>query len=285
MFLKMFSVQHSPGRTCIVVFITAIFLLCCSSSDALLNQDKGIWEEYKTPHFVVYYDKAVPRQYVLQVGANCENYYKSIAGKLGFVRSDFWYGNDRAEVFVYATQSEYVEHARAAAWAGGHVFSKQKEIRTFQSDDAFFDNILPHELAHMIFREFVGYTTPVPLWFEEGFACLNEKTFIERYVLPGAEHVSNKGLFVPAEELSMLSPSRVDPPIAFYLEASVIMFYLAEGCGRGKLSKFCKALRDRVRFDDAFEKIYHISSLNELGVEVEGYFKKNKVTGSEEIYW
>ena len=38
-----------------------------------------------------------------------------------------------------------------------------------------FENVLTHELTHIIFREYVGFGWNVPLWLDEGVAMFMEK--------------------------------------------------------------------------------------------------------------
>jgi len=68
---------------------------------------------------------------------------------------------------IYDNADDYVQAGKMASWSHGVASPKNKVIRTFPAAHGFFDSTLPHELGHIIFREFVGFKAQVPIWFEE----------------------------------------------------------------------------------------------------------------------
>jgi len=46
----------------------------------------------------------------------------------------------------------------------------EKSILSFYGSHSFIDSILPHEIAHLIFRDFVGLSEHIPVWLDEGVA-------------------------------------------------------------------------------------------------------------------
>src|SRR3989338_7116526 len=117
--------------------------------------DKG-WNEEKSAHFIVYYKNAEER-FVRQTIDKAEEYYKSIAENLGFTRYDFWLWDKRAKIYIYDSAEDYQAATGKPAWSGGVAFSHQKVIETYPWAQGFMQSLLPHELGHIIFREFIGF--------------------------------------------------------------------------------------------------------------------------------
>ena len=139
-------------------------------SPAIYREQK----EAKNSDFVVYY-KDVPIGFVDSVIEAAERYYSEITRDMGFTRYNGWTFDERAKIYIYMDKDDYVDSARQSGWSHGSDQTRQKIIRTFPAAHGFFDSILPHELGHIIFREFVGFYIDIPLWFEEGIAMFQEK--------------------------------------------------------------------------------------------------------------
>jgi len=132
------------------------------------------WKEYKCQHFIVYYNEA-PLEFVKNVEEMAERYYEKITDTLDVNRSRSWVWKDRAKIYVYDDQDDYVQRGKTLGWSSGSAFVREKMIRTFPAAHGFFDTTLPHELGHIIFRELIGFDVQVPLWFEEGVAMYQEE--------------------------------------------------------------------------------------------------------------
>jgi len=109
------------------------------------------------------------------VAKNSENSYKEIYSNLGFTRYRYWTAGNRTKIYIYDDVDDFVSNGGQAHWASGVASARSKVIQTFPAAHGFFDSTLPHELGHIIFREFIGHDVRVPLWFEEGVAMYQEK--------------------------------------------------------------------------------------------------------------
>ncbi len=142
----------------------------------------SLWQTDKTQHFIINYQQ-VPPGYIAEVIEKAEKYYNSIVDDLGYRRLDFWSWDNRAKIYLYNTSAEYINDTKRIKWLGASVNVKDRVIMSFIGQDNFFDSILPHEMAHIIFREFIGNKTDLPLWIEEGVVCwFSGKQRIERAV-------------------------------------------------------------------------------------------------------
>jgi len=149
----------------LIILIVAIF--------AHPSYAKNDWKKHKSRHFVIHY-RDVPKDFVESVEESAENYYDEITRNLGFTRDKSWSFDNRAQIYIYSDKEDYI-NSGAAKWSGGVAHAQAKVIKTFPTAAGFFDSTLPHELGHIIFREFIGYYSTVPLWFEEGIASFQEK--------------------------------------------------------------------------------------------------------------
>src|SRR3989338_10517360 len=104
---------------------------------------KEEWQEVHSRHFFVYY-KDAPMDFVQNVNEAAENYYEEITRNLGFSRYEPWSYEERAKIYIYSDQQDYIDSARQYRWSHGAADARQKTIRTFPSARGFFDSTLPH---------------------------------------------------------------------------------------------------------------------------------------------
>ncbi|MCB9772046.1 MAG: hypothetical protein H6754_05805 [Candidatus Omnitrophica bacterium] len=234
------------------VLIVALLFLFAS----YVSADTDRWSKYDSRHFIIYYKNA-PLNFVKNVSETAEEYYDEIPRNLGFIRYQGWTYENRAVIYIYDDQDEYRIHAKNMEWSGGMANVLQKEIRTFPAAAGFFDSTLPHELAHLIFREFIG-NSHIPLWLDEGVAMYQEKA--KRW---GANKVVKdaikRGKFIPLSELTAhrLSREKTEEIInIFYAEAASIVYYMIVELGESRFENFCRKLSAGISFEEALQKNY-----------------------------
>ena len=234
------------------LFFCAFLTLCCH---AQADQDK--WNQYKSAHFLIYY-KSIPIDFIKTVEEAAEEHYQQIAKGLGFHRDESWVSDNRAKIYIYQDADDYVADAKQYQWSHGAAFAAEKTIRTFPSAHGFFDSTLPHEMGHIIFREFIGIHTEVPLWFEEGVAMYQEKA--KRF---GANTVVKKavenGEFIALKQLTdmrLYNNSPANELDLFYAESASVVYYMISELGEFNFVRFCRALKEGKSFSDALQNIY-----------------------------
>jgi hypothetical protein len=138
------------------------------------------WEEVKGTHFIVCYDPSTVNppgsgysgdisRFASDILDRAERYYTRIAADLGYARaSEFWTWDKRVRILIYAGHAAYVASSGHPAWSHGMADYGKKEIASYAFSPRLPDSILPHELAHLIFRDFVGFKGEVPHWLDEG---------------------------------------------------------------------------------------------------------------------
>ncbi|MFH1798445.1 MAG: hypothetical protein ABH844_03775 [Candidatus Omnitrophota bacterium] len=257
-----------------VLLTAGIMYPACSSaqmaSGAKGQMPEGDWREHKRAHFIVYYHPGISENYVRAFAGKCENYYRSITHRLGFERFNFWLWDNRAKIFLYRTKEDYLGSTGRAAWSGASVNIKKKWISTFYFESDFFDVILPHELSHIILREFIGLETKTPLWFDEGTACANEEDSLKRYFFT-AKKLVEKGYYNSVAQISGISTAESATPSVFYPVSAAVVIYLLEIYGRGRFEMFCRNLRDGEPFTLSLGKIYRIRGTEDLNKKLLSY--------------
>ena len=221
-----------------------------------------VWNNVeKSKHFLIYYQEA-STDYIRRLVREAEHCYKNITEYLGFARFDFWIWDNRCKIFLYPDEQAYLVSTGVIGWSRGHVQVAKKEISTYMWQEMLFDTILPHEMGHIIFREFVGFNRELPLWLDEGVACMQEYESKER--LATAKCLVNLKLYTHFSDLSQIRDSSVIIPFIFYNEAASIVDFLLRRFGRNKFVDFCRSMRDQPDWEQSLKGVYKIKGMDEL---------------------
>lgn len=224
--------------------------------------EEQLWDNIeKSNHFIIYYKQA-SFEYMQRLVREAEHCYKKITDYLGFKRFDFWIWDNRCKIFLYPDADKYLGTTGAASWSKGHVQIKTKEISTYIWQELFFDTILPHEIGHIIFRELVGFNKELPLWLDEGVACMQEYESRDR--LNTAKCLVNLKLYTHLDDLSKIKDSSVIIPFIFYNQSASIIDFLLRRFGRNKFVDFCRSLRDTDDWVQSLKAVYRLKNLEEL---------------------
>ena len=251
--------------------IAALALLACAAT-AFCAQEE--WNTAKGTHFVVYY-RAATAEFAGKVVAEAERQYEKITDDLGFLRLDFWLWDNRARIYICDDAKQYQELTKMPAWSAGGVLPKDKVIYLILDKSSLFESVLPHEVGHIIFREFVGFDNPaVPVWLDEGAASYQEERAVFRAVL--APLARKRGGLIPLDRLSSLNPHDMTDRAAveqFYAEAASVIDFLIHSFGKENFVLFCRSLRDTRDLDKALSYSYSIRDIRELDRQWQAYIQ------------
>ena len=114
------------------------------------------WKELSGTHFIVYY--MGEEEFARDALDAAEVYYDKIASDLGYQRyQEFWTWEGRCKIYIYPDHQSYVKaHGGQPEWSHGMALFKSRTILTYAWHQNFLDLLLPHEIAHLVFRDFVG---------------------------------------------------------------------------------------------------------------------------------
>lgn len=203
----------------------------------------------KSEHFVVRYYAAQDRSWVKEVLRSAETYYDQMADRIGITHYDvFWTWENRTEIVIYSDKDAFFEGSGTPKWSRGSSshhdeLAKTHSIKTYKQDAVFIDQVLPHEITHLMLRDYIGGKADVPIWFEEGMAQLSEKndqTLIKRFM----QKIIREGAYVPVGALSGLDIRKVEDErmvAIFYLQSASIVQFLLDKYGK---MMFVELLRD-----------------------------------------
>lgn len=222
-----------------------------------------VWKEEKGEHFIIYYVQ--DGVFAKLVANKAEHCYTKIATDLGYVRySDFWQWDKRAKIYIHATQQDFQKATGQPEWSHGMASYSDKSIHTIESSKNFINSVLPHEITHLIFRDFVGLQGQVPLWMDEGVAQWEEDEKREG-ALQAMPHALVTGEVYTLEALTSMDIRQETKPAAvglFYLQAISLIDFLVKAYGSSTFTVFCRALRDGKSLEAALRSAYPNSIRN-----------------------
>jgi len=227
-------------------FILTIIILFSLSSTSNAEISTSLWNTKKSEHFIVYSQDS-SLSYIDELINKVESYYTSITEELGFTRfQGFWTWDNRAKIYLFKDALEYQKATNQPKWSGAEANVITREIYTYKGMEDFLDRILPHELGHVIFREFVGFKRNLPLWLDEGVVSYLEKGQ-KKERLKIVKILAKTSSFMPLDELGKVNRYNVitmTAPEFFYAEATSIIDFLISAYGKEQFLEFCRRLRD-----------------------------------------
>ncbi len=223
-------------------------------------------QELKGDHFIVYY--TVNDAYAREVLRKAEYYYDRIASDLGYIRySDFWQWDNRVKIAIYAQKKDFTAATGQPEWSVGNANYTTKTISSYADCAEFLQGTLPHEIGHLIFRDFVGFKGEVPLWLDEGVAQWQEPAkrqavkFYVRKLYDASKLLPLKVLMRPG----VLAGASDEQARNFYIQAMSLVGFMIEHYGADRFTDFCRQLRDGNSLDDSLRFAYP-DSISSLGL-------------------
>lgn len=238
----------------------SFFLLasCVLLSSRFALAQKDGWNEIKGTHFIVYYqgsDKAAASD----VLRRAESYYSRIANSLGYSRrSDFWLWDKRCNVYLYANKESFLQ-TNQPNWSSGYAIPEKRTIVSFLGSVEFLNSVLPHEMTHLIFRDFVGINNgSIPLWLDEGMAMSQEEAKRPLFDQLVAKMVDQRKWipFRSIVQIQSMSGAEMNQAAVFYAQAQSMVRFLLESTDPNSFIQFCRNLRDGNLLEDALRKNY-----------------------------
>jgi hypothetical protein len=162
-----------------------------------------------------------------------------------------------------------------ASWSTASVDYRNKVIKTYPDPPDLFENVLVHELTHIVFREYVKFGSNVPLWLDEGVA-----TFIKRKKRPHLLKRRLRGIKRANALLGLKELTALDSAISFpqdkadtfYIQSLSLVYFLIKQFGKDKFNQFCYALRQGRSLERSLSFAYEINNLDDLEMRWQHYF-------------
>ncbi|MCD4779201.1 MAG: hypothetical protein K8S27_01440 [Candidatus Omnitrophica bacterium] len=246
---------------------TSIFLTCCLSvilwSLGAAQADSEKWLESKGQHFIIYFYPQTDTSRIDFILSQADNYYQQIAIQIGYSRyQNFWSWDNRVKIYIYPDSTTFVKKTGQPEWSKGgavayHPNLKSKVIISYDQQDDFIYNVLPHEIGHLTLKDFVR-EEPLPLWVEEGVAQFLERDKV-KYVHAYMKKRIQENDFVAFKRLNRydirqeMDPEKVQ---LYYAQSLSLIDFLIKNYGSLRFGRMCRRVRDGTAFDQAFLQVY-----------------------------
>ena len=233
------------------------------------------WMEYKkAPHCIVYYKHASDAT-VERFTWEAEEQFQIITDWFGFRPYPEWRGDDRVKMYLYDDKEEY-QHAnrevKHSQWSAGMADPAAHAIRTYpQATEWFFDDLLPHELGHLLLYHFVGWRADIPQWFSEVVAELQEQAE-HRIVSEVVKKQIEKDGYIALSELQIDNKETFEN---YYPCAASATQYLVSRLPGNKLRTLLELLRDGMSFSAALNDVSngYLKDIQDLNDQWVAYVK------------
>ena len=254
-----------------VIFLILTF--CFLSFKILLAID---WQQSGSEHFIVYH--AGDGKFAKEILNKSEKYYLTIAKNLGYPRySEFWLWDNRVKIYMYPDQGSFLKATGQPEWSEGMASYTDKFIASHVFSKEFIESVLPHEVAHLIFRDFVGFKGEIPLWLDEGVAQWSEEVKRVKMRKLAMQFYSEDKL-LSIDDLMTLDVRRLKDiervyirairtrkgadgvlfldantlVSTYYLQSVSVVEFLIQRYGTDRFIHFCRQLRDGKSLEEAF---------------------------------
>ncbi len=282
----------------IILFLLLTVIAVSLSFNVACSQD---WQEVKGDHFIVFFT-GEPK-FAQDVLGKAEIYYRRIADNLGYARyKEFWLWDKRCKIYIYPDHQSYLKASGATDWSQGMAEYKNRTILSYAWSEGFLDSLLPHEIAHLIFRDFIGLSGQVPLWLDEGVAQWSEENKRPQMRKLVKQLYQNDGLLLLSDMMKLDIQNLKDKDLLFirpaltqsgnagvvflsttnlvntyYIEAVSLVGFLIEKYGSMAFANFCRELRDGKDVEGALKSVYleSLSDLNGLQEKWKQYLMQN----------
>ncbi len=300
-------------RTSIQIVRTVLlgFLLFLLPANLLaLPTDGSSWQIIKGQHFIIYLqgNDLFLGQKTLQ---EAERLYDRIASSLGYFDRSGWLWENRCAIYLYQNRRSYIKGAQRPAWSNASSSfgsgneaqrstvkhsgavprrqccfassAKEAEPRTpiiqaSAESETFLAAELPHEIAHLVFRQFVGVNnSQVPLWLDEGVALWQEKLGARAERLEGiVRQAASERRLISLSSLSGAQETNHLPTWAsqqsisiFYAESFSLVKFLISRYGEARFAEFVRHLKNGDTLEESMRGTYGSSFRNLSSLEYE----------------
>lgn len=230
------------------------------------------WEEIKGKHFVVYSYPAHNREAANTVLRRAEDYYQKIGGQIGYTRyHSFWTWDERVKIILFPDQPSFAETTGQPTWSQGYAsrdayLFKSRTIVTYLQESNFYNEILPHEVSHLILRDFTA--NRIPVWFEEGVAQLQEASKSEIAARICRTLIERKK-YIPLSVLmnwDVRTEEDKSKVAVFYAQSLSIVEFLLKRYGNAAFGELCGHLKNGKTFEEALRGAYtnNINTITDL---------------------
>ena len=177
-------------------------------------------------------------------------------------------GKARAKIYIAQDKKEYKEKFPCPFWSQACVNYFQKKIYTYK-DQEKFSSFLAHELAHIIFREYIGEKL-LPLWVDEGMAIYIEAKYtnpdLENFLREKTKNMIKKKKYIDFDKINkvQLKKNEADKELIdlFYTQAWSMVNFLRIRFGKIKFKEYLEKIKEGKSIEEAIFSTYGLIDNN-----------------------
>lgn len=233
-------------------------LFCAIVAVSLPTYAQKNYKELRSEHFIISYAPEA-ESHVYKLKDDAEYFYRKITQEFSLVRDKLWMWDNRAKILIAKDKENYLKNFPCPEWSGACVNYYNKIIYTYPGQKDFY-SILSHELAHIIFREYIGYNK-MPLWLDEGMATYTEYGNSSR----GMSAVSlmrkliEEDKYIKFKDInSMYSIPQGTDTSLFYYQAFSMVYFLKKRFGNNDFAEFLSYLRSGNSLGESLRKAFRV---------------------------
>ena len=245
------------NNTTLKFFVVAVTLILPSACRGYPG-----WRTAESAHFAVFYHNA-PEKFARQVLASAEHHLKRLTSTLGWGDAKGWTKENKARIMLYDDKREFLEKTGVPGWADATSIQRERTVISYYGASAFPAKTLPHELSHILMREYLGFDNKaVPFWLDEGFASMQEG-FNAVNLNARLRELFAEGKLPLVENLTKVNVGALgkEDADAFFAASTGLAAFLAKRPG---FAAFCRSLRDDRDLATALRKGYGFEGLADL---------------------
>lgn len=239
------------------------------------------WKHAETEHFIYHF---VHSYVATPISVEAEFHYRVVSKELEREQPP---GDTKSHIYIFERPEDWQQFqtmGKLEPWTGG-IQSRGSLFIQRDPSYKFSDNVLGHEIAHLIVHRF--YSEGIPCWLNEGFAQYVSKGARSSFQRARGYLSRPRSQSVAAQDLIPLStltaalhpiPGRVD---TFYDQSERLVRFLVTTDKRSFLA-LLDALGRHQHFDAAFLRIYgtRFSSISALEEQFRVYASKDAAAQS-----
>jgi hypothetical protein len=229
------------------------------------------WKHSETDHFIYHF---VHTFVATPVSVEAEFHYRVITKEL---EREAPAGNPKSHIYIFEQPAEWEQFQAAGVlerWTGG-IHSAGSLFIQRNPAYKFSNNLLGHEVAHLILHRF--YTAAIPCWLDEGFAQYASKNAHASYQRargylskPNSVAIADRDL-IPLRVLLAITHPPAENVVTFYNESERLVRFLATVDKRSFLA-LLDALARHQPFETALTQNYSGRFVNIA--DLEGKFRE-----------
>jgi hypothetical protein len=234
------------------------------------------WKHAETDHFIYHF---VHSYVATPVSVEAEFHYRVIAKELEREQPG---GDIKSHIYIFERPEEWQQFqtfGKLEPWTGG-IHSAGSLFVQRNPAYKFSDNLLGHEIVHLVLHRF--YTDGIPCWLDEGFAQFISKDAHASYerargyiAKPHSEAIDPKSI-IPLPKLLAITHPPSENVHVFYNESERLVRFLAE-TNKASFLNLLDALARHQPFETTLPRFYpaNFTSVSDLEAKFRDYASKD----------